>query len=274
MIASRTWPLRVAQKREYEVLLDIRNRWLASLALALTVFSLSGTAAADDNLYRAELVLFERIGATQDIAEQMQTRQPGQEEPAEQRLWVTDASGRVTSDLSLVSRNNLYLSSAADRLERSGRYHVLMATGWVQSFPPDYDGEPLKIALGDTVDAAGDKAVEGYINIDRIRYLHVTAVLNQWQPTPDDAAMTEAGAAPMDAVQSPEKDDNPYMAARSDDGTATDGALSAAPKPDRQLVTWLHQTRRMRSEEIHYLDSPTLGLLVYFQPIKGQAAGE
>ena len=38
-------------------------------------------------------------------------------------------------------------------------------------------------------------------------------------------------------------------------------------RSDKELVTWIRETRRMRSEEIHFLDSPTIGVLVYFRPL-------
>ncbi|TBW59386.1 5'-methylthioadenosine phosphorylase [Marinobacter halodurans] len=241
---------------------DFQTRWLAPMALAMALFSMAGKAAADDNVYRAELVLFERLGATDDIAEQMQTRRPETPRDVTRNLWVVGPGGQVNSDLNLVSRNNLYLSSAANRLENSGRYRVLMAAGWVQSFPPDYNGQPMRIALGDVIDQAGDRAIEGYIDIDRVRYLHVTAKLNQWREASEPT--NTAGEEP--ATQ--DLGNNPYMPG----GEAPSGPQDVAgdTHPDRELVTWLHQTRRMRSKEIHYLDSPTLGLLVYFQPLDGQ----
>lgn len=271
MIHRRLWPVPLAQKREYGVLQDFQTRWLAPIALAMALFSIAGNAAAADK-YRAELVLFERLGATDNIAEQMQTRRPETPRDITRNLWSVGPGGQVSSDLNLVSRNNLYLSSAANRLESSGRYRVLMATGWVQSFPPDYNGEPMRISLGDVIDSAGDREVEGYIDIDRVRYLHVTAKLNQWrkasQPEATSDAMDRREAAP--AAQ--DMGNNPYMPGGND--TSGPQGLSRDAHPDRELVTWLHQTRRMRSEEIHYLDSPTLGLLVYFQPLDDQGASQ
>ncbi|WP_111495822.1 CsiV family protein [Marinobacter bohaiensis] len=246
---------------------DFQTRWLAPLALAMTLFALAGKAAADDNLYRAELVLFERIGASDDLAEQMQTRQPQETPDVTRNLWVTNTNGQVVSDLSLVPRNQLYLSSAASRLENSGGYRILMATGWTQSFPPDYKGEPMRIELGDVIDSAGDRAVEGYIDIDRVRYLHVTAHLNQWQAASTDRSGQNDATADG---QGQDLSDNPYLVDGNQDAATEGNGQPGQAQPQRELLTWLHQTRRMRSKEIHYLDSPTLGLLIYFQPLDAQ----
>lgn len=278
MTERRPRPARLAQKREYGVLQDFQNRWLAPLAFAVALMSLSGTTLAQDNLYRAELVLFERLDAASSIGEEMQTRRPEPNSDVQKQLWVVGPGGQVTSDLSLIPRNNLYLSSAAARLENSGRYRVLMAAGWTQSFPPNYQGEPMRVALGDMLEETGEREVQGYIDIDRIRYLHVTAHLNHWEPASEETLREGAG---QDENRDPQQSDvsqdnslaanNPYMGARSagDEFTVTD--LSAEQTSDKQLLTWLHQTRRMRSEEIHYMDSPSLGLLVYFKPIADQA---
>ncbi|BES70938.1 hypothetical protein RE428_19560 [Marinobacter nanhaiticus D15-8W] len=278
MTERRPRPAWLAQKREYGVLQDFQNRWLAPLAFAAALMSASGTATAQDNLYRAELVLFERLDAASSIGEEMQTRRPEANPDVEKQLWVVGPGGQVTSDLSLIPRNNLYLNSAAARLENSGRYRVLMATGWTQSFPPDYQGEPLRIALGEMLEEAGEREVQGYIDIDRIRYLHVTAHLNHWEPAPEksmqDGVNQDGSLEPQQSEVSqdnPLAANDPYMGSRSagDEFTVTD--LRTEPTSDKQLLTWLHETRRMRSEEIHYLDSPSLGLLVYFKPIADQS---
>lgn len=269
-----TWPARLAQKREYGVLQDFQNRWLAYLAFALLL--LSGTAQAQDNLYRAELVLFERLDPSSAIAEEMQTRHPESNPEVQKQLWVVGPNGQGSSDLSLIPRRELYLNSAAARLENSGRYRVLMAAGWVQSFPPDYQGEPMRVALGDVLENSGEREVQGYIDIDRIRYLHVTAHLNHWEAASDEPQQ-ENSLAPQ--ASGPEADssgtdtaNNPYMSSRSEGGEFGTPTPESTTTPNKQLLTWLHETRRMRSEEIHYLDSPSLGLLVYFKPIADQAA--
>ncbi|MCS5561751.1 MAG: peptidoglycan binding protein CsiV, partial [Marinobacter nauticus] len=50
------------------------------------------------------------------------------------------------------------------------------------------------------------------------------------------------------------------------EGTGTAYQLRPAPV---ELVTWIRETRRMRSEEIHFIDSPTVGVLVFFKKIEG-----
>lgn len=45
------------------------------------------------------------------------------------------------------------------------------------------------------------------------------------------------------------------------------GEQAAPARTPLELVTWIRETRRMRSEEIHLLDSPTIGVLVFFKRV-------
>jgi hypothetical protein len=42
--------------------------------------------------------------------------------------------------------------------------------------------------------------------------------------------------------------------------------------PRAELLTWIRENRRMRSEEVHFLDSPTLGVLIFFKKIEPEDA--
>lgn len=251
---------------------------LLPLLLAL-LMSPAGALAQDtsdaNNLYRAEIVIIERLAADSAAQEQMASRTTATETRADQdnarRLWVTDRSGNRASDLSLVDRNNLYLASAARRLENSGRYRVLATAAWYESFPPDYDGDPLRVETGDWLSGADQRAVQGHIQIERKRYLHVNAHLNHWRDG-------TAGGAQSD-MESPERSETPQEASAQDATTGqADPAADEQPGPEMtvstgddaraELVTWIRETRRMRSEEIHFIDSPTIGVLVFFKKIE------
>jgi hypothetical protein len=282
------------------VLQTVKNQWPAVLALLfsllLSLLYTETALAVDGNRYRAELVLVERLDSEQDLGERMQSRRPSTPEEIEKTLLAISDSGQAYSDIDLVPTNELYLSSAISRLKNSGRFRILLAAGWYENFPPNYQGERMGVAVGDllaTTEAQASaepreaqREIEGFISIDRQRYLHVTARLNHWEKTPADETDSENALAAEDAqtavTASPA--DSSLNNKRTEQATATDpesienqaqGAQAPATtdnqpaqKPPLQLKTWLHETRRMRSEEIHYLDSPTIGLLVYFEPVE------
>lgn len=230
---------------------------LTSAALALAFMLLPATnAQAQDgrkNFYRAEIVILQRLVEPASVEEQMAGKQIEPSRNVAKSLWVEDASGHRISDLKLAGRNELHLGRAASRLENSGNYRILAAAGWYQSFPPNYDGSPMRVAVGDWLSGAQQKAVEGHIEIDRKRYLHVGVHLNHWHdgPAPEVSAPAVATNSTPDASGSEET------------GSIAD---MAEPAP-AELVTWIKETRRMRSEEIHFIDSPTIGVLVFFRKL-------
>lgn len=212
-------------------------------------------AQASDR-YRAEFVILERIVAPENISENMSGQAVAPTPTTNKALWVTPEGGGPRSSLNLTS--GLYLDSAATRLVNSGRFRVLAKAGWHEDFPQNYRGERLAVAIGDWLPRARQRGVEGYIKIDRQRFLHVKTHLNHWRDAPAPAHAPEA-SAPM-----PSGIAEPASAVASAPLTRPEPGLQRAP----ELLTWIRETRRMRSSEIHFLDSPTIGVLVYFAKIE------
>lgn len=244
---------------------------LSSLASAQPASQQTDTAETRKDYYRAEFVILERTVDPASINEQMASRIPEPPNPETREiLRAVDANGTVETTRDLVPRSELHLNTAANRLENSGKYRVLLATGWYQSFPPDFEGEPLRVAIGDWLPDAGHRDVEGLITVDRQRYLHVNVQLNHWQPMPrtEEAVAlmsnTPDESSPSDAAKNTDLDaENVSETTPQPEQTA----ISGANWPRAELLTWIRETRRMRSEEVHFLDSPTIGVLVFFKKI-------
>lgn len=222
-------------------------RLLAYTLLAALLAAVSTASQAQEtrnNQYRAEFVILERIVEPGAVNERMLNRQVETPEDTGKTLYSVARGGATQSSLQLVSPGQLHLSGAASRLERSGRYRVLMSAGWYESFPPGYEGQPLKVAIGEWLEQAGQREIEGTISIDRQRYLHVDVRLNHWQQG-KVAATPVTGSGEAQAAENTLKPDVPL-----------------------ELLTWIRETRRMRSEEIHFLDSPTIGVLVFFKKVE------
>lgn len=258
----------------------------AILATLLLSFSLTGAAQQPDraalplepgtpvpeDYYRAEFVILERIVEPEAINERMADRSVEPPIETEEVLWSSLENGTNKTTLDLAPRKDLHLASAAARLERSGRYRVLVAAGWYEAFPPDYEGTPLRVEAGDWLQEARTREIEGHITIDRQRYLHVNVHLNHWQVAETALEIPSGAATDLSA-------DTPSGTGSSATGgsaatTATTGEASAqqitplAEPAPLELLTWIRETRRMRSEEIHFLDSPTIGVLVFFKKIE------
>jgi hypothetical protein len=233
-----------------------------------------------EDYYRAELLIIERKVTPEDVSEKMGVHTLNLTPEQDHKLLTITQDGTQVSTLNLIPDDKLHLSTAAQRLTRSGRFNVLALTGWYQAFPPDYKGNVMQVALGDWLESAGHREVEGTITIDRQRYLHVNVNLNHWYAD-QSGANSLAGPMPVSTVEPALPGDN----AKSGDEIsgngqqATDSTVTGetgqpaaqqdpALAPAAELLTWIRETRRMRSEEVHFLDSPTLGVLVYFSPIE------
>lgn len=246
----------------------------AALTTALTLaptalMAQSPSGSVPQDYYRAEFVILERLVDPTSIEEQMSGKHVEPSSQLDKALWVDQEGGSHRSDLNLVPRSELHLNQAAARLERSGNYRVLAAAGWYEAFPPDYDGEPLQVAVGDWLTEAGQRAVEGHIVVDRQRFLHVGVHLNHWMLNKE--GLSTAATPELPPEEAAERDGEEVLMLQADSDSTAANLVEAAETPavaPLQLVTWIRETRRMRSEEIHFIDSPTIGVLVFFKRIE------
>ena len=233
------------------------------LVLAVAPPCLLAQQQNERHLYQAEIVVLERIIDPGQVEERMAGRIPAPAPALEEKLWVVREDGTRETTLDLVPPEKMHLGEPARRLERSGKYRVLVTAAWREEFPPDYKGAPMAVAAGKWLTDAHQREIQGYISIERLRFLHVTAALNHWQPAPVPPVTPEPIPpwAPGQVVPFNQgilgKD--PLL-------------LPRARVQPLELVTWLQETRRMRSGEIHFMDSPTVGVLVYFKRIEDVGA--
>jgi hypothetical protein len=262
-----------------------RNATRAILAALLLTFSVTGAAQQPEraslplppgepipeDYYRAEFVILERIIEPEAVNEKMSEQTVAPPTETDEVLWSVLEDGTTETTLELAPQEELHLASAARRLERSGKYRVLVSAGWYEAFPPDYKGTPLRVSAGDWIPGAGIREVEGHIIIDRQRYLHVGVHLNHWQLADEPEPALEApesAAIPGTAMEpEPTPENSSQATASASNPTVQDEIPSVEPAP-LELLTWIRETRRMRSEEVHFLDSPTIGVLVFFKKIE------
>lgn len=150
-------------------------------------------------------------------------------------------------EASLAERSNAWqpadafvLSSDARRLERSGQGRVLFHGRWLQAVPPREAAEPVLVTGGVGFDGVHELMGSAAVTVGR--YLHFQVAFNYTAP--------ELGAAPA------------VLAMNGDDGSQ----LVNPVLPARGYMTMV-QSRRMRSEELHYLDHPKLGVIVRIDPV-------
>ncbi|MFE8071498.1 CsiV family protein [Marinobacteraceae bacterium S3BR75-40.1] len=276
------------------------------LSLTASGQQISDEAAREENLYRVELLLFRPLESQIDEAgledmanvpipqwqrdagpviwgpswnesgandSEKQDTPNGAEQPIVQSTQSpesepVDANEKEPVDRTLLPEEELTLTTARDRLIRSGRYKPLMLIGWKEAFPPGHGTPPLTIRIGDHY--RDHYEVEGTIQIKRRRYLHVNAELFDLSLPSEEDRIPEAPA--WSPLRQTETIGDTGMASSDDPLAALNFDVTEwRAEPQTEIISWLRETRRMRSEELHLLDAPTLELLVYFEPIEPEA---
>lgn len=163
-------------------------------------------------------------------------------------------------------------------MQRNGPYRILFHQAWLQ---PVWEGKDAPWII---LDRSGDTEqwprLQGSIQLSLSRYLHLET--NLWLNTtgeylPGQWRMPAPPLAPPSLVVEglPEPEEEPYFLTPPDEpapGGDEGGTLEEPGDayPFRHAVL-LRQKRRMRSEEVHYLDHPLLGAVVKVTPYEWDA---
>jgi len=239
------------------------------LGLIICVLPISVQAEEEIRYYDVEIILFENLDRSARDSEYW----PSSVELVRDDKTVS-LGERFTGTLpegvdpalafKLLPAKSLQLTKQAEKIEASDSRRVLLHTAWRQPGLSEEDAMTVyfkKMIPGVPPGASGTQAtgaanttatpqspyvtpeageIEALIRVYLSRYLHVT---------------TDIIFVPQPANQS------------------ADPLMFETSTPDvQQPVTYRqHQTRRrMRSRELHYLDNPVLGLLIFITPYENQ----
>lgn len=253
---------------------------LAALLCGLLVLSSAAAQPAPQDWYQVEVIVF-RHWAGADT-EQFQPEAPP---PAFQRLTVLRRDG--SRAFRRLGSGELALQGARKRLERSPDYEVLEHFGWEQPGLPEAQAISIALPLDWQPSA---------LTFNAERHSLGVPVITPEAFAPEEAAPT---AQPL-AADSPRDDGAPGLPE-----VEPPGVFDALPRQvqlygtltlyrgrylhidadlryrlPRYQPSWtarevamgpplyvLDQRRRMRSDELHYLDHPAIGLLVKVTPL-------
>lgn len=130
-------------------------------------------------------------------------------------------------------------------------------------------GQPVELETSEMA-AAEKPQIEGTLRLILSRYLHIETDLLLKEPLDGQPMNNDAQQANVVIFS------EPAMPASGAPGQAAKPDLfamaqeNAAPAPYR--VYFMHQSRRMRSGELHYLDHPLFGMLIKVTPFQPQVA--
>lgn len=150
-----------------------------------------------------------------------------------------------------VPRSSLLFTSERKRIAKYDGFRVLYHGGWTQPVTSKRNARPVHIKAGQILDN-GQYELEGYITIDKGRYLHFRPNLfHSRQLTAQERNTLHSFEQQSDSTE-------------QSSNTPQTGSLEI---PDF-LTVQMDQGRRMRSKEVHYLDHPLMGILVLMLPLK------
>lgn len=172
----------------------------------------------------------------------------------------------------LLPTSSLLFNDEKQRINRYHSYRVLYHAGWLQPVKKR-NSRPIHIRAGQMLDN-GMYELEGYITVDRGRYLHFKPDLYHSRKLSNSEAgmlreFLTAGEQP--ALQSSEVVTDFTSTPNSNAIAPTSATSTSFLNIPEFLTVNLRQGRRMRSEEVHYLDHPLMGVLVLMLPVKSSA---
>jgi len=194
----------------------------------ILVFANDDPDALDDEFWPANLTVPEKPNAIE-----LGSRSEGQQRP-----------------FTRLPRESLLFTSERRRIEQYDGFRVLFHGGWMQPVTSKRFAKPVHIRAGQVLDN-GQYELDGYITIDKGRYLHFRPNL-------------------FHSRQLSTQEQNILQSFEQQEETATSQETSLIPElelPDF-LTVQMDQGRRMRSKEVHYLDHPLMGILVLMLPMK------
>lgn len=227
--------------------------------LLLTVFSAPGFAA-EPGYYQVEMIVFENLRSPQDgerwpvtpgypdtdqavdLLAEPEVPAPAEKEeaaatlpanneplmpPAEEAPVVTPPPATYR----MVAEDQLRIADVFSRLKRSSSYKPLLHLGWVQSADEDETPLPVRVMLSeaDAVDSLNARQVlDGRVIMRKSRFIHIDVDLAYFLPP----AVTSVA-------------DNQVYAS----------------------LVRLQEKRKMRLDELHYLDHPLFGVILYVSPV-------
>ena len=163
-------------------------------------------------------------------------------------------------------------------MQRTGRYTTLFHQAWLQPVADSARAVPLILdRSGDTGEWPG---LQGSVNLYLSRYLHLET--NMWLNTtgdylPGEWQMPAPPLGPQSVIieQPPAPQTTPPVTEQlpgTDSGQPGDAAieLDSGPVYPYRHAVLLQQKRRMRSNEVHYIDHPLIGLVVKLTPVENE----
>lgn len=228
------------------------------IALTLTLLNSTIVQAASNN-YKVELLIFsqqtsdtldDEIWPSIDTIPAHQSRSLGYHQAGQNNGYFTR-----------LPKSSLSLSAKQASLRRSPLYRVLFHEAWIQPVGQIKHQHMIRINGGEMLDN-GLYELDGYISVERGRYLHFRSDLfHSRRLSPSERQMLLTAPSLSTTSTQTEALSTDTMLHNPNDSSNGNRHLTQTTVPDF-LTVEMKAARRMRSNELHYLDHPLFGMLV------------
>ena len=242
-----------------------RQRFFALLFATLLS---AGALAQPDGRYQIDLVVY----ANTDPAAQQAEVWPDNLHLRYPHDWVR-LNNQGEANLNRVGTNHPQFAKALRSLKLSSRYRILTQLSWIQDLEPRKRAPAVLIQGGERYGEHYE--LEGYVRIALERYLYAEPQLwlsrfgyqqgnyylprrpNRHQPIDEEVEIPQEDTLPPQEalVEFPGTDMS------IEDNAPSQPVIPVGAEPVERIVV-MSEERRMRSDELHYIDNPLFGLLI------------
>ena len=237
----------------------------AAIAAALLAAENEETdALAEIGLDSDSMTVVDALGATDSQSEQDQEQETIEEETASSPIMVLDT---------------LEFANTVERFAYRSDIEVIWHQAWVEALDTAETAYPHEIT-GQIEKENFRIDLSGTISLYRSRFIHIQPDLEVNQeiftipddaPVADDITETPEETTPESAVQMGQMNSQPEMTSPvMTESLTQESTPSPAMKVEPEWIPLraakIERSRRMRSDEVHYLDHPLLGIVVKVSP--------
>ena len=274
--------------------------------LFTSLLSQTAASQNEGRWYTVEVLIFKRLNASSLTDEfwpqDLSLNYPSQFQYLSEKT-TDDLS--LKENFRRLSRNVLRLNNHRESLRRNKNYEVLYHQAWQQQMQGKDDSPSIAIEGGKPVANSSSQShseLEGFITFHIARFLHINT--NLWLSEPSIARLQGADGVstlpdrPLYGIQEAKDLEQALVNDRvpgqtlserigerlsrsterliqgasndfdiSQMGVADSYTNNNASSNTSNGVVALAQHRRMRSKELHYIDHPLMGMLIYINPI-------
>lgn len=220
-------------------------------ALCLSLISIS--AFAKTPWYQVEILVF----ANDDPEALDDEFWPANVRPPLRNRVVSLSSAKQENSYKLIPQKDLLFLAEKRRIQGYQGFRILFHNAWRQPVMSKRYAKPVRIRGGDMLDN-GQYELDGFITIDRGRYLHFRPDLYL------NRQLNNLEQNKLMAFESPQASDTTSITNSIDEIIHSQSTELTLPD---FLTVQLNQGRRMRSKEVHYIDHPLMGVLVLMLPL-------